>query len=691
MPKRKAARKQQTRLGFTPIPSSSPAAKEYHPQIRDRASAVTLVGSPSPAKRRKLYDTDLDDERAQDHESVWPTPTATLESGQNKNANESDSEPIPSTQRRLSTQNASNVTTRTKQRRIDFSGVRDPSSFDSPVRLPPSSVTQSTGAGMFSSQARRRTVSISSDDSEVDEDLPSPAKVISRAKSKHAGKVRPSNDSPGIENRPTTRSSQKQTNDGSGSEEIVLRTTHTRRKVEESEDNEDDDDMPTTRGTQRRGQKRSVVYERGHSSGSNATESDGDIVVIDNPTPKRSRAGSNRDTVNTPRSRRLKKRPKSMTEEEKNDLEEDLDFLGPSSDVEALNRTPRGTQAAAKNARQKALEKLKRMRTGKMEEVPDDDEPVGGSNDEGDQYEYEESDNGEMPQNISGRRMFQEDEDDQGFLTDEGDDAVLGIPEGLPLEYTRYASMKPKELFKYAVDWMVQKKINPAFEGADPLYDLTFKKLDDEVRGLAGSKYTSSAWTPRFTLALQSRPDIAYEQIDRTSAEHFMRDKCDACNRGSHPATYQIQFQGKPYYRETLEEIADDNEEDDSSTSSKANHEDDDQPSYDAQGREIAPQSTIFYVGKFCMSNAQTAHALQHWRYHLNEFVVTWLIRQGYCTPERLVERDAWSTKKRRKYANKIVDRMEETGDLKQLWRQFRKNTNDARTSKSERFGEQSP
>ncbi|EME86134.1 uncharacterized protein MYCFIDRAFT_39486 [Pseudocercospora fijiensis CIRAD86] len=281
--------------------------------------------------------------------------------------------------------------------------------------------------------------------------------------------------------------------------------------------------------------------------------------------------------------------------------------------------------------------------------------------------------------------MFKEDAEDADFLAEDGDD-TLGAPEDVPIEFTRYASMKPKELFEFAVEWMVQKKINPAFQKDDPLYKLTFKKLDDEVRGLAASKFTSSAWTAVFTTALNARPEMRFDMIDRASAEHWMRDKCDACNRTNHPATYEIQFIGKPYHRDTLEDI--DNGEDDESDS------DSDTSQFGGEGRQdcdgngvqVASTDTIFYVGKFCCANARTAHQLQHWRFHLNAYVEVWLERQGYGRAEELSRRDKWSTRKKRKYANKILDRMKLEGEVKVLWNRFRESIEEARNSKQGRF-----
>lgn len=78
------------------------------------------------------------------------------------------------------------------------------------------------------------------------------------------------------------------------------------------------------------------------------------------------------------------------------------------------------------------------------------------------------------------------------------------------------------------------------------------------------------------------------------------------------------------------------------------------------------------------MANAQMAHALAHWRYHLNEWVVDYLKQEGYCTPVKVVERDEWKTSKRREYANEIVDHMERVGEVRKLYRDFKNETEHA-------------
>lgn len=593
MPSLKASRKKQARLSFTPIPSSSPAAKDYHAQIRDRAAAVTLEGTPRSSKYRTVHESDSDLEvLANDEEAAIPTPDASLEKQKAEIVEiDNDDEPIRPTQRSTA---KSRVKSRARQQRLDFSNSRDADSFDSPVQLPSSSVrTRSSKPGMFSSQIHGHAFDSSSGDSDALEELPSPRKMLEKSKKSRKGKQ--------------DREAVQEDDDTEDEIAVAPRRVPLVQQESGDDDEDDEDDMPTTAGKKPRRRRAPSRDSFISNSPPLAPDSDDEIVVTGQRSRKRAREDteSEDDMPKTPGRRRLK-RPRQMTQQEQEDLAEDLDFFQPSSgDDESIR--PRGTQSAQKSARQQALEKLKKMRSSQLPQVEEDEQ--GEEEAEGQEPDelYEDDDEDEdAPQVVRARQMFTKNEDDDDFVEEEEDEGPLGVPEGVPLEFTRYASMKSKELFEYAVEWMVQKKINPAFRMNDPIYELTFKKLDDEVRGLAASKFTSSAWQADFTFALQARPEIAYDKIDRNSAEHWMRDKCDACNRSGHPATYQIQFQGKPYSRDTLDPVAVDDEDDDSSDSSSSEGENDEEPDWDAGGREIAPISTIWYVGKFCKSNAET-------------------------------------------------------------------------------------
>lgn len=249
------SRKRQSRLAFTPLPSSSPAAKDYNKQIQERAAAVTLESSPDSSKRRKL-DLQLDGVN-----DSFPTPAATNRSTRAREVNEDGSEndePVRSTQRR--SDNRHRKRSRQQQQRLDFSNVRDADSFSPPMKLssplrPHSSA--SAGAGMFCAKKRKgAVVDISSDEGsyvgldennedqiDSDEELPSPAKFVAPAKTTTPRRT-------GRHIR-ATRSTQPITVESdSEKNNIVVNNRSADPIAVESDD--DDDEMPTTIGTQRR-------------------------------------------------------------------------------------------------------------------------------------------------------------------------------------------------------------------------------------------------------------------------------------------------------------------------------------------------------------------------------------------------------------------------------------------------------
>lgn len=711
----RSTRKKQSRLSFTPLPSSSPATKGYNKQIQDRAAAVTLQGS---SKKRKQ---DAGDEQG-DLDNGIPTPAGTVDRGIPSNSSDDDLVAAPSQECRR----------KARQQRIDFSNSRDAESFDLPVKLrSPARAQSSSAPGIFGGSQKRRATVISSDD-ESEAELPSPAKIMDGSKSRKREQTTRRGGGGRLMRR-GRRSSPIESN----SEESNTKNTPRQLPLPvELDDEDDEDEMPSTMATQRRRgrPKRQATPDSFISSSPPPApiDSDDDLEIVEQPSKRprdrRDETSEDEDGEPTPSRRRLQ-RQRKFTKQEEEDLADDLDFLGPSSDVEESSRRPRDTLTTQKAARQTALEKLKRQRSSQpaqsqpisIEDDPDAADQLGKSihraydilakiplslslaRDTADfesisiDTDDEEDDGDEVEEAqapMTSRQYFTANKDDDDFIEQEEDaeDGVLGVPDAnMSIGFTHYARMKPKELFPYAVEWMIQKKINPGFAMNDELYALTFRKLDDEVKGLAGSKFTSSAWTEEFTYALRARPEIAYDTLDR-NGEHYMADHCGACNRSGHPATFRVQFQGKPYHNETLEDVnndEDDNSDSDSDSDSDSQSDDNTsnkKTSWDAEGRQIVPESKIYFVGKFCMGNAQTAHALQHWKHHLNDWVVTWMTKNGYLDPAEIVKRDGWNENKRRKAANRISDRMEKEGVTARLWRDFRDNIDEARDSKQGRF-----
>ena len=324
-----------------------------------------------------------------------------------------------------------------------------------------------------------------------------------------------------------------------------------------------------------------------------------------------------------------------------------------------------------RSTRQKQLDLLRKRRAGEavdhtsydddLEIYQQDSEPNADS--EG-PVEIEDEDSGTervrraIPPNL--------DEYEEDFVDD--DDYSVDAPADLadiPLEFTRHAHKKPIEHFKDVVEWMVHNRLNPAFARSDPVYTIAVRKLDDVVQGYAGSKFMSAAWKAEFTETLKKYPDCT--KIDVPT---MFEQKCEACGRSGHPAKHQLTFSGKPYNRESLEDLSSDEEDSDEP-------DDDDSP---------LPQSHVkaFFLGRTCNANAETAHALYHWRHQLNQFVLILLRCEGDLSPKKIMDMDGWSMKKKEKYANGVVDGMEANGQMKDLYREFKQNLEVAREAKNE-------
>ncbi|GAM90616.1 hypothetical protein ANO11243_086610 [Dothideomycetidae sp. 11243] len=354
------------------------------------------------------------------------------------------------------------------------------------------------------------------------------------------------------------------------------------------------------------------------------------------------------------------------TAEELQELQDEVEDLKSSSGTVYVNEAPRSAQKeSTKSKRQRDLERYKKQRAGFSDEVdhdelsPEPDEILDDSDD---------MDEVQLP-GSSARDMFIAEEADNDFIADDGDD-TLGQPDGVPLEFTRYASMKPKELFKFAVEWMVHRRFNPKFNKADEIYDLAFRKLNDEAKGLAGSEYESSVWQTNFKLALRARPDFVAVPFQ----PNLLQDRCEACGRTGHPPSFQVQFQGRPYYEQTLTNV-DQSDEDEHR---------------DVSGKTLVSESHCFLVGSECTANAEMAHWLQHWRNNLYGQVVQYLEFSGRESSELRKERRKWDETERRNHANTIVDEMIEEGAVRKLYKDFKAGIEEARLGKQGRKGKRS-
>ena len=299
-----------------------------------------------------------------------------------------------------------------------------------------------------------------------------------------------------------------------------------------------------------------------------SSEAEGTIIVSDG-----SEGSSSEDILATPARKRRNTAQLRSPAQETNlstendselDLQDEVDDLKDTSDIEIRETSTRvARESSARNARQQKLEELRRRRAGIREE----DEEAESEQNDSDVAERSEPE----PIHHAMRRGGNLDKYEEDFVDD--DDDTLGVEmdgealrRAIPIEFTHYANKKTIEHFKDEVEWMVHNKLNPAFDRYDEIYEVAHRKLDDEFKAYAGSKFISPVWAPEFEAALKARPDFLRTDIP-TMQEH----KCDACRRTNHPPKHRVTFTGKPYDRKTLEPVGNDDEDDDDSDQSEDN------------------------------------------------------------------------------------------------------------------------
>ncbi|CAK7274636.1 hypothetical protein SEPCBS57363_006265 [Sporothrix epigloea] len=327
----------------------------------------------------------------------------------------------------------------------------------------------------------------------------------------------------------------------------------------------------------------------------------------------------------------------------------------------------------------------------------------------------EESDDGYDDLSGAEAAIGGEEEEEDADMSDFIDDShagPLGAPDSLtaedeqamlrreiPLQFTFQAHKPLKSHFKDAVEWLVHRRVNPGgmfAESDDELYRVAWDRLDREVGGLAQSRFISSAWTPEFYSTLRARPYMDSFDIRlsvsggrrTTLIQEMDENVCHACGRTNHPASFRVTFSGKAYDSKTLDDL-DESMTDEEEDEEEDEDEDNDHESLDMNGNTLPPTSRQWYVGVVCHSNAQTAHDLLHWRRALKDWV------EEKLKADKLLDqldgrKKKMKTRKRRAFANKIVDEWEANGTVTSLYHDFSRMLEAAQvksTKSSSRFG----
>ncbi|KAJ5097257.1 hypothetical protein N7456_007978 [Penicillium angulare] len=392
-------------------------------------------------------------------------------------------------------------------------------------------------------------------------------------------------------------------------------------------------------------------------------------TLVDSESPKTPRAGAGQDEL---------------------DIEEDVRDL---QDSVVKNTRTRGRLAgSARDKRFKTLEAMRRKRLGLKPESEEEGEEGGEDEDEdeiGAGSDQEDEDESPSKQRLHLQLDEDESEEEQVNLSNEDldryeddfvlddDNVPLGVPAEIPFEFTRHAYKKPKDYFRDVVGWMVHNRLDPAFPRTDAMYEMAFMKLEDEVKGRAGSQLISSVWNRDFHYALLARPHMeitSYPTIDCHS--------CDACNRSGHPASSDMKLYGKPYSLQTLEPLCDSEEDQSRQTSAWDEDESNENESgieRDRDGHALPDEHKRFLLGRQCKHKAQLAHTLTHWRFHLYEWVVSYLERKGHMADDEVLRRNNMSQKRKTRNAIKVLESMIEAGEVEKLWRDFHTNLKVAR------------
>jgi hypothetical protein len=142
-------------------------------------------------------------------------------------------------------------------------------------------------------------------------------------------------------------------------------------------------------------------------------------------------------------------------------------------------------------------------------------------------------------------------------------------------------------------------------------------------------------------------------------------------------------FTGDPYYKNTarldrfLKPVEADSESDSDSDSEPHDNDED--------GNPIPKAEKEWYVGVVCNGNADTAHALIHWKSNLLVFVDTRLHVENYMAPAKVIEREHMEAEQIDELVDKIMKRWEDNGLVKALYSDFKGTIEKARNKPTSR------
>ncbi|KAJ9644970.1 hypothetical protein H2204_001432 [Knufia peltigerae] len=667
----RSQKKNQTTLQFSRLPSSSPAKANYSHAVQDRLASVRYRGSrgqsagsastadeetttlptPEPSSQCEVIGDSL---QQQDGPNSIPSSPLTRSIGAlQEDGSEEDDDVIVSAK---------------KRRKI----AADTPTTDIPSSPPPRRSSRFNAAtsspirdvGVMSSRLSRRSGRLSNKSS-------SPPSTFLRIEKSHGGDLSTPT------RRPSPRLSDLGSAESTDDDDLVMISKPTQRSRRKPDRGPSD---PFIVNDDRQRPKRPEQKTPRRKADDFIADDDSiEYVSSDNEASEPKRKSTVPRSSAKHSSRRAARR---RAREEQEELEEDLHDLQDSDNGEAgvTTRTRGGPVTTERDRTREHFDLLRRRRAGeKVPRIVDSDDGEGDDSGEvvdlgligrptryiseqGSAHSSVDTDQELIPEPV-------DDEDD--FIEDDSTGRLARPHPDIPLQFTSFASAKPRELFPHIIEWLVKNKIAPAFSRDDELYTLAFSRVDAQVKTQAGSRLISAAWGTDFKNTILARPTMKVVALPGADEDNIRT--CDACNRVNHPARYEFKFSGEPYYQKTLEPV------DMSSSDDEDDEERDNDATYDEQGHLLPSEQRRFYLGRFCAANAEMGHKLTHWKYHLNESLMAYLEEQGVLSADAVVARDKMNKKQREKQAESIVDSMQETGVIADLWADFENDLNDAR------------
>ncbi|KAF8249940.1 hypothetical protein K440DRAFT_620389 [Wilcoxina mikolae CBS 423.85] len=290
------------------------------------------------------------------------------------------------------------------------------------------------------------------------------------------------------------------------------------------------------------------------------------------------------------------------------------DESGMGSDYELALETPTmksrtryaGSSNKKNTSRQKTLAMMRAERERRNNGGMSSPLPNNNNSDAEDEEEDEDDDDNEE----STSHLYEDlNADLPDFVVEDGEDDLLGAPDDveMPLEFTSASHASNREQFKVYVEYLIHDVLFPGLVTRDARVINAIHRLDTYVSGLNDSVIKSGAWRPAFTRAMKARPKLV-------TSDCFPIDHCDACNRNKQHCTSKVQFTGKRYDRDTLDDLSSDEDEE----------------TQDSNGEALEPEDTLFALGRHCFLRTKSAHVLSHWKKELKDWVSYALVRGGY-------------------------------------------------------------